>query len=80
MENETCKDLGHNNKSKPPPNFKKIRVYLHCDFKCDGYHEVRLAANSNMTEVPFYSVYSRLVSLKGIRLFLFLAEINGLES
>lgn len=32
-----------------------------------------------MTEVPIESVYSGVVSLKGLRLIMFLAELNGLD-
>ena len=33
-----------------------------------------------MTDTPLESVYSGVVSLKGLRLVLFLAELNGLQA
>ena len=39
-----------------------------------------LVADRHLTDVPLSSVYSGVVSLRGIRLVLFLAELNGLES
>ena len=50
------------------------------DVKHDGRHKARLVADGNLTEVPLTSVYSGVASLRGIRLVLFLAELNGLES
>ena len=50
------------------------------DIKHDGRHKARLVADGNLTEVPLSSVYSGVVSLRGIRLVLFLSELNGLES
>ena len=37
-------------------------------------------SDSNLTDIPLSIVCSRLVSLKGIRLVFFLAELNGIES
>ena len=48
--------------------------------KHDGRHKARLVADSNLTEILLSSVYSGVVSLRGIRLVLFIAELNGLES
>ena len=48
--------------------------------KHDGRHKARLVADGHLTNVPLSSVYSGVVSLRGIRLVLFLAELNGLES
>ena len=50
------------------------------DAKHDGRHKARLVADRHLTEVPLSSVYSGVVSLRGIRLVLFLAELNGLEA
>ena len=37
-----------------------------------------MVANGNLTETPTESVYSGVVSLKGLRIITFLAELNGL--
>ena len=73
----TFKDYGY--KSKPPPGYKKIRVHLVFDVKHDGRHKARLVADGHLTDIPLESVYSGVVSLRGLRLIVFLAELNGLE-
>ena len=50
------------------------------DSKYDGLYKAKLIADGHLTDVPLSSVYSGLVSLRGISLVLFLAELNGLES
>ena len=77
---KTYKDLGHKTKTKPPADFKKIRAPFVYDAKHDGHHKARLSVEGRLTNVPLSSVYSGVVSLKGTRLVLFLAELNGLES
>ena len=79
-EYDTFKDLGHKSKAKPPPGHKKIRVHLVFDIKHDGRHKARLVADGHLTDVPLESVYSGVVSLRGFRLVLFLAELNKLEA
>jgi hypothetical protein len=49
------------------------------DIKHDGCHKSRLVADGHLTEVPLESVYSGVVSLRGLRLLVFLAELNGLD-
>ena len=36
--------------------------------------------DGHLTEVPLDSVYSGVVSLRGLRMLVFLAELNGLET
>lgn len=48
--------------------------------KHDGRHKARLVADGHLPDVPLSSVCSGATSLRGIRLVLFLAELNGLES
>jgi hypothetical protein len=54
-------------------------VHLVFDVKHDGCHKARLVAGGHLTDPPLDSVYSGVVSLRGFRLVLFLAELNGLE-
>jgi Reverse transcriptase (RNA-dependent DNA polymerase) len=79
-EYETFQDLGHMSKATPPSGHKKIRVHLVFDVKHDGRHKARLVADGHLTEIPLESVYSSVVSLRGFRLALFLAELNKLET
>jgi hypothetical protein len=64
----------------PGPDFSKIRVHLVYAVKHDGRHKARLVANGHLTEVPVYSVYSGVVSLKGLRLLQFLSELNDMQT
>ena len=72
------KDLGRN--ASVPEGFKNIRVHLIFDCKHDGRHRGRLVADGHLTDIPVDSVYSGVVSLRGFRLLLFLAKLNGLET
>ena len=71
----TFKDVGKN----IPNGFKKIRVHLVYDVKHDGRHKARLVADGHLTDIPLESVYSGVVSLRGIRLLTFISELNGLD-
>ena len=48
--------------------------------KHDGRHKARLVTSSYLTDVPLSSIYSSIVSVRGIYLVLFLAELNDLDS
>jgi hypothetical protein len=63
-----------------PKGFKKIRVHLIYDVKHDGRHKVRLVAYRCLTNIPVDSVYSGVVTLRGLRLQIFLAELNHLQT
>ena len=72
----TFRDLGF----APGPNgFQKIRVHYVFDCKHDGRRKARLVAGGHLTETPVDPVYSSVVSLRGIRLLTFLAELNKSE-
>jgi Reverse transcriptase (RNA-dependent DNA polymerase) len=62
-----------------PAGYKKIRCHMIYDVKHDGRHKARLAAGGHLTHPNRVSVYSGVVSLRGIRLVVFLAELNSLE-
>jgi hypothetical protein len=47
--------------------------------KHDGRHRAHLVAGGHLTPIPLDSVYSGVVSLRGLRLVIFLAERNGLQ-
>lgn len=48
------------------------------DVKHNGRHKAGLVADGHLTDVPDDSVYSSVVSLRGLHILLFLAELNGL--
>jgi hypothetical protein len=62
-----------------PQGYKKIRVHQVFDVKHNGRHKPRLVADGHFTEQPVKNVYSSVVSLRSLRLVIFLAELNNLE-
>ncbi|HEY9709872.1 MAG TPA: reverse transcriptase domain-containing protein, partial [Oculatellaceae cyanobacterium] len=64
--------------ASPPQGYKIIRVHFIYDVKHDGRHCARLVADGHLTGLPTESIYSGVVSLRGLCLFLFVAELNGL--
>jgi hypothetical protein len=64
---------------KPPDGHKKIRAHLVFDVKHDGCHKACYVAGGHLTNVLNESVYSGVVSLRGLRMVAFLSELNGLN-
>src|SRR6476660_3324879 len=62
----------------PPEGYKKIRVHFIYDAKYDGRHRARLVVDGHLTDLPTESVYLSVVSLRGLHMFLFISELNGL--
>ena len=52
--------------AKPPAGYQKIRTHMVFDVKHDGRHRARLVADGDPTEVPLDSVYSGVISLRGL--------------
>jgi hypothetical protein len=63
----------------PTSGCKKIWCHMVYDVKHDGRHKACLVAGGHLTDPNTESVYSGVDSLRGIRLVVFLAELNGLE-
>ena len=59
-------------------NYKLIRAHFVFDVNHNGRHKARSVSGVHITNFPISSVYSRVISLRGMRLILFLAEINRL--
>ena len=59
-------------KAKPPVNYLVFAV------KHNGRHKARPVADEHITDVPIDFAYSGIVSLRGFRLTLFLAELNDI--
>jgi hypothetical protein len=66
-------------RDNPPDGHKKICAHLVFDVKHDGCHKARYVAGGNLTDIPNESVYSGVVSLRGLRMVAFLSELNGLD-
>ena len=79
-EYETFLDKGVYNHLKIPHGFKFIRVHLVFACKHNGRHKARLVADGHLTDLPLNSVYAGVVSLRGLRLCILIAELNGLEA
>ena len=47
--------------------------------KYDGRHKARLVADGHLTPEPIESVYSEVVSLRNLRLVIFLGKLNHVE-
>ena len=77
MDYDTFIDMGKD--FKMPAGWKKINVHLVYAVKHDGRHKARLVAGGHLTDTPIDSVYSSVVSLRGIRMMTFLAELNDQE-
>ena len=77
-EYETFIDLGIGN--YPGKDFKRIKVHLVYDCKPSLKRKARLVANGNLTETPIDSIYSSVVSLRGLKTTIFIAELNKLET
>jgi len=73
----TFKSLGKG--SSGPDGYKKIRVHFVYDVKHNGCHKARLVAGGHLTDVPVDSVYSGVVSLRNLRICVFLPELNNLR-
>ena len=65
--------------SNTPNGYQKIRVHLIFAVKHDGRHKARLVAGRHLTPDPIESIYSRVVSIRSLRLVIFLAKLNNLE-
>ena len=60
----TFDDRGAN--GVPPKGYKKIRVHIVFDVKHDGRHKARFVAGGHLTPIPVESVYSGVISLRGV--------------
>jgi hypothetical protein len=75
-EYDTFRDLGHKDTAPPPTGYKKIHTHRIYDYKHDGRHKARMV---HLTDIPLESVYSGVISLRGLRIITFLSKLNGLD-
>ena len=83
-EYQVFKDFGKAvyNKNKitnAPEGHQKIRVHFVFDVKHCGKFKARLVADGHLTKEPMETVYSGVVSIRDLRLAMFLAQLNDLE-
>jgi hypothetical protein len=65
-EYDTFRDLGHKDTAPPPTGYKKIHTHLIYDCKHDGRHKAWMVANGHLMDIPLESMYSGVVSLRGL--------------
>ena len=68
-----------NNITNAPKGHQKIRVHFVFDVKHCGKFKARLVADGHLTKEPMETVYSGVVSIRNLRLAMFLAELNNLK-
>ena len=61
-----------------PKGHQKIRVHFVFDVRHCGKFKARLVADGHLTQEPTQTVYSGVVSLRNLRLAMFLVELNNL--
>jgi len=74
MDYEVFEDRSHisDPSSESPAGYKKITYHVVFAVKHDERYKSRLVAGGHMTDAPVESVYSGVVSLRGVRLVIFL--------
>ena len=69
----------HKKVMNSPKGYHRIKVHLVFAVKFDCRHKSRLVADSHLTPVPAENIYSGVVSLRNLRLVIFLGKLNNLE-
>ena len=72
-------DSNHKQILNAPPNHQKIKVNLIFAVNFNGRHKASLMADGSLTPDPVENIYSGVVSLRHVRLVIFLGELNNLE-
>ena len=79
-EYKVFKDKGkaqfQNGKVVIPDGFQKIRVQFVYAVKHDGRFKARLVADGHLTKEPVESIYSGVVSLRSLRMVVFVENSN----
>ena len=63
---------------KIPKGFRLIRVHTIFDVKVDGRHKSCVVVDGHLTATPSESVYSGVLSLRGLRTCVFIGELDGM--
>ena len=62
-----------------PKRYHQIKVHLVFAVKFDGRHKARLVADGLLSPEPIENIYSGVVSLRYLRLVIFLGKLNNLD-
>jgi hypothetical protein len=79
-DNECFIDAGVYSCDPIPKGYKKICIHLEmspCDVKHDRHHKEHLIGDRHLTDIPVESIYSGFVSLHGLQMVNFLAELHS---
>ena len=79
FEYNVFEDRGHCSTGQRPEGYKQIRLHLVNACKHDGRRKARIVAGGHLTDPPLESVYSGVVSLRVLRMVIFLSELNKLS-
>ena len=69
----------HKKVMNSPKGYHRIKVHLVFAVKFDGRHKARLVADGHLTPEPIENIYSSVVSLRNLRLVIFLGKLNNLD-
>ena len=69
----------HKKVRNPPKGYHRIKVHLVFAVKFDGRHKARLVADGHLSPEPIENIYSGVVSLRNLRLVIFLGKLNHLD-
>ena len=69
----------HKKVMNPPKGYHKMKVHLVFVVKFDGRHKARLVADGHLTHEPIENIYSGVVSLRNLRLVIFLGKLINLD-
>ena len=69
----------HKKVTNPCKGYHRIKIHLVFAVKFDGRHKARLVADGHLTPEPIENIYSGVVSLRNLRLVIFLGKLNHLE-
>ena len=69
----------HKKVMNSPKGCHRIKSHLVFAVKFDGRHKARLVADGHLTPEPIENIYSGVVSLRNLRLVIFLGKLNHLD-
>ena len=69
----------HKKVMNPPKGYHRIKVHLVFAVKFDGRHKARWVTNGHLTLEPIENIVSGVVSLRILRLVIFLGKVNHLD-
>ena len=69
----------HKKVVNPPIGYHRIKVHLVFAVEFDGRHKARLVEDGHLIPEPIENIYSGVVSLRKLRLVIFLGKLNHLD-